>query len=331
MPYSAKPPGLMSRLKMLTSCPACAIFCAANIPAGPAPITNTVFTWSSACLTPWIGLLQRTQRNKQPAGGLNPLSLRQPAFLSGSTAVPYYRLTLGGMSAATLVAAFDVLRRLRVDLCAYQLQLGVAADGFQKLAGHTIVNISGVLELDRIADHHFHARGRDAQAALRSERAGADRVEGPLHAPALDLHSVVILGEDFVHGVEHALFYLQVIAPWPQGKSNLMPDKIRSRDLFKHSGIGLKHYSVREGNNPACGPCAIAGNLHHVQAHQADVDHVSDDPGNLNAVAHADPVLSDQEEIAGDGKDHVLQSDGDAGGEKTGKRRDGAQFAGEGN
>src|SRR5690348_10076428 len=42
MPYSASPPGLMSRLKITTSCPACAIFCAANNPAGPAPITKTV-------------------------------------------------------------------------------------------------------------------------------------------------------------------------------------------------------------------------------------------------------------------------------------------------
>src|SRR4029077_2844184 len=30
---------------MITSCPPWAIFCAANMPAGPAPITKTVFTW----------------------------------------------------------------------------------------------------------------------------------------------------------------------------------------------------------------------------------------------------------------------------------------------
>src|ERR1041385_7389023 len=43
MPYSARPPGLMSRFRMMTSWPPCAIFCAANIPAGPAPTTKTVF------------------------------------------------------------------------------------------------------------------------------------------------------------------------------------------------------------------------------------------------------------------------------------------------
>src|SRR5262245_51148347 len=43
MPYSARPPGLMSRLSTITSCPPWAIFCAANSPAGPAPTTNTVF------------------------------------------------------------------------------------------------------------------------------------------------------------------------------------------------------------------------------------------------------------------------------------------------
>src|ERR1051326_7231263 len=43
MPYSARPPGLMSRFRMITSWPPCAIFCAANIPAGPAPTTKTVF------------------------------------------------------------------------------------------------------------------------------------------------------------------------------------------------------------------------------------------------------------------------------------------------
>src|SRR5689334_11977858 len=46
MPYSASPPGLMSRLRMMTLCPARAIFCAAKRPAGPAPTTNTVFKWT---------------------------------------------------------------------------------------------------------------------------------------------------------------------------------------------------------------------------------------------------------------------------------------------
>src|ERR1700731_665705 len=43
MPYSARPPGLMSRFRMMTSWPPWAIFWAANIPAGPAPTTKTVF------------------------------------------------------------------------------------------------------------------------------------------------------------------------------------------------------------------------------------------------------------------------------------------------
>src|SRR5215470_17117352 len=46
MPYSARPPGLMSLLRMMTLCPACAIFCAAKSPAGPAPTTKTVFKWT---------------------------------------------------------------------------------------------------------------------------------------------------------------------------------------------------------------------------------------------------------------------------------------------
>src|SRR6476619_6210146 len=50
MPYSARPPGLMSRFRMITSCPPWAIFCAANIPAGPAPTTKTVFTSSPSSL-----------------------------------------------------------------------------------------------------------------------------------------------------------------------------------------------------------------------------------------------------------------------------------------
>src|SRR5580658_9612333 len=43
MPYSARPPGLISRLKRKTSYPARAICRAANIPAGPAPTTKTPF------------------------------------------------------------------------------------------------------------------------------------------------------------------------------------------------------------------------------------------------------------------------------------------------
>src|SRR5215467_7951777 len=63
MPYSASPPGLTSRLKTITSCPACAIFCAANSPAGPAPTTNTVFNqclpWQSALISQTILVWQR--------------------------------------------------------------------------------------------------------------------------------------------------------------------------------------------------------------------------------------------------------------------------------
>src|SRR5215813_2004908 len=36
----------MSRLRMMTLCPAIAIFCAAKSPAGPAPTTKTVFKWT---------------------------------------------------------------------------------------------------------------------------------------------------------------------------------------------------------------------------------------------------------------------------------------------
>src|SRR5262249_9193716 len=41
IPYSASPPNLISRLRMITSWPASAILLATAIPAGPAPTTIT--------------------------------------------------------------------------------------------------------------------------------------------------------------------------------------------------------------------------------------------------------------------------------------------------
>src|SRR6185503_8169465 len=67
----------MSRFRMMTSWPPCAIFWAANIPAGPAPTTKTVFTVS----------LQQPGRNSNQAGvtqraAWNELELRIATLLS---------------------------------------------------------------------------------------------------------------------------------------------------------------------------------------------------------------------------------------------------------
>src|SRR5436190_1766099 len=52
MPYSARPPGLMSRLRRRTRQPAAASARTANRPAGPAPTTATTCTGSSAIGAP---------------------------------------------------------------------------------------------------------------------------------------------------------------------------------------------------------------------------------------------------------------------------------------
>src|SRR6185437_15718819 len=89
----------MSRLRMMTWCPACAIFCAANIPAGPAPTTNTVFKCAllfspivETCRKPMgeIGLVRRRSETvgRSPSRrvvGISRLSCSFPVnFLNSS-------------------------------------------------------------------------------------------------------------------------------------------------------------------------------------------------------------------------------------------------------
>jgi len=63
----------------MTSWPPCAIFWAANIPAGPAPTTKTVFTRVPPALRSIkssIGITQRRSRNELNCGQFSLLSLR---------------------------------------------------------------------------------------------------------------------------------------------------------------------------------------------------------------------------------------------------------------
>src|SRR5262245_49710955 len=63
----------MSLLRMMTLCPACAIFCAAKRPAGPAPTTNTVFKRTPPPLRFVVASFAESDALKMPKFPLLPL------------------------------------------------------------------------------------------------------------------------------------------------------------------------------------------------------------------------------------------------------------------
>src|SRR6185312_4809329 len=67
-----------------------------------------------------------------------------------------------------------------------------------------------------------------------------------------------------------------------------------------------------------------------MEADQTDIDHVSRDAGDLYAIAHTNPIASDEEEVAGDRQDYVLQGNGNAGSDESGKCRQRSNLGSEG-
>jgi hypothetical protein len=55
----------------------------------------------------------------------------------------------------------------------------------------------------------------------------------------------------------------------------------------------------------------------YLKLHQPDIDHLSSDSGDLHAVTNPHAQLTDQQEITHDREDHILQRNGDAGGNKA--------------
>ena len=102
-----------------------------------------------------------------------------------------------------------------------------------------------------------------------------------------------------------------------------MPDEVRPRNLFIEACRGLKDDGVRENDNAARGlnVIAAAAHLHQMNANEADVEHIARDSGDLHAIADANAVASDQEEVAGDRQDYILQGDCYAGGDQPCERR----------
>ena len=75
---------------------------------------------------------------------------------------------------------------------------------------------------------------------------------------------------------------------------------------------------------PCCGPSSIRCRRTSPRSITSPVTFA-----DLNAIADAQAVFADQEEVTDDRHEHALHGDGDAGGQQAGERREGARFRGE--
>ena len=101
----------------------------------------------------------------------------------------------------------------------------------------------------------------------------------------------------------------------------LVPGVIGARHLLVQGRAGLEKDGVRKDGD-AAGRVQLragAGQLHHVEADQAHVDHVARYPGNGDAVAHADAVAPDDKKVSRHREQDGLQTDRDTGRNEPGK------------
>ena len=99
-----------------------------------------------------------------------------------------------------------------------------------------------------------------------------------------------------------------------------MPQEIGPGDLLEHASGWLENNRIGECNHPACGlRISWTTELHDVNADQADIHNFTRHTCDLHAIANPDAVLSNQEKVGDHGDNHVLQGDGNAGGEQSGK------------
>ena len=105
-------------------------------------------------------------------------------------------------------------------------------------------------------------------------------------------------------------------------EADLMPNEACARNLLEDAGRGLKDNGVRESHHPAAGLgiCPAAAEFEQMESDESYVDHFSGHAGDLHPIPNSNSVFSDQEEIACDGQDYVLQRNRHSGREKTRER-----------
>src|SRR3954453_3795079 len=101
-------------------------------------------------------------------------------------------------------------------------EIGIEFQGFQDSAGHTIINLTGMLQVHRIANHHLKRSLCEMEPAFRGK--GRDGgVQRAFHVAPLRFHPVAILRKYFVYRFHHALLNLAIVALGIQHESDLMP------------------------------------------------------------------------------------------------------------
>jgi hypothetical protein len=132
------------------------------------------------------------------------------------------------------------VRRAAAD----QAELRFLLDGVEKAAGDLVVDGGCIVEVDRVAQHHLDAGSREAQAAVRMERARGAGTERLGDLAALSFHLVAILVEDRLHHFLQPLLDVLVVPFRRDGERDLVPDKVGPGDLLVESSGRLEDDGV---------------------------------------------------------------------------------------
>src|SRR5262249_39412074 len=94
-----------------------------------------------------------------------------------------------------------------------------------------------------------------------------------------------------------------------------MPNEVRAGNLLVKAGGRLKDNRIGEDHHASGGlaVCSASTQIHQMQAKKTNVNANPGDPRDLVAVATFHSTASDQEEVSGDCKNDILQSDSNAG------------------
>src|SRR5579871_1757973 len=208
-------------------------------------------------------------------------------------------------------------------------QVGSGRECVEDRSRDTVVDFGGAANVDGVADNELeHGGVGELQARLGLGRTQGD-FEAALSVVELALDDPAILFENrFDNGAELFLDKL-VVAFWRQGDGDFVPGIFGSGQLLEKWRTGLKENGVGE-HDDATGWIKLdarAGEFHQIEAHEADVDHVAGHAGDADAVADANAVAADDEEICGDREQDCLQADGDTGGDEPSKCRERTEFA----
>src|SRR5262245_1841466 len=191
-----------------------------------------------------------------------------------------------------------------------QFQLRWLFESTKKRPCNFVVNFCRMLKLKRITDHDLESALSEVKAAIWFRKIDSEAV-GILHQPVLLNDFVAILRVHTFDRRQHAFLREVVVVVWGEDQFDFVPAEISPWDLFEEARRGLKHNGIRENDHSArrLRVRCRSTQFHEMKPNQSDIHDVSSHSRDLDPITDSDAIFADQEKIAGDRQNDVLQSD----------------------